>query len=195
MSLKYIGNYADWIKSEWLDEVLNNPGPAIPKDYRTHEEMIQKTMLGKFDEVSRNEEHTDAQQMNEANDYDGNVIFEMFDPPDLSFDLVSKENRPPFLDFEGPFAWWVNKLTPGKFTPMHRDSYSVTTETHKYWMAWTDWEPGQVLMTEDDVIIKYKAGDVYKFEDPFILHGAANAGMQTRVALQITTYRPNRGIV
>ena len=32
MSLTYMGNYAEWIKQEWLDEVLTNPGPEIPKD-------------------------------------------------------------------------------------------------------------------------------------------------------------------
>jgi hypothetical protein len=192
MSLRYLGNWSEWIKSEWIEEVLTSDGPAIPKDYRKHEEMIQKALMGHFKEQEWIEEWKDWQQMNEAYDYKDNFFFEMYDPPDLKFNLY--ENRPPFLDFDGPFAWWVTKLRPGKFTPMHRDSYSVATPTHKYWMAWTDWEPGQVLMTEDDAIIKYQAGDVYKFDDPFILHGAANAGMQTRIALQITTWRPNRGI-
>jgi hypothetical protein len=192
MSLTYIGNYSEWIKQEWLEEVLNSPGPEIPRDYRVHEEMVQKSLRGFFDKISFDEEQKDWQQMNEVYDYDGNFFFEMFDAPDLSFNL--KDNRPPFLEFDGPFAWWITKLQPGKFTPMHRDSYSVNYTTYKYWMAWTDWEPGQVLMTEDEAIIKYKAGDVYKFTDPFILHGAANAGMQTRVALQITTWRPNRGV-
>ena len=187
-----MGNYAEWIKQEWLEEVLTNPGPEIPKDYRVHEEMVQKSLRGFFDKRSFDEEQKDWQQMNEAYDYDGNFFFEMFDAPDLTFNL--KDHRPPFLEFDGSFAWWITKLQPGKFTPMHRDSYSVGCTTHKYWMAWTDWEPGQVLMTEDEAIIKYKAGDVYKFTDPFILHGAANAGMQTRVALQITTWRPNRGV-
>ena len=190
MSLKYLGNYADWIKPEWLSEVLDNPGPQIPKDYRVHEEMVQKAMLGHFNEANWEEEHKDWQQM--SYEYDDNVFFVMFDAPDVSFNLL--DHRPPFLDFDGPFAWWITKLEPGKFTPMHRDTYSVSTPTYKYWMAWTDWEPGQALMTEDDVIIKYKAGDVYRFEDPFILHGAANVGQLTRVALQITNWRPNRGI-
>jgi len=189
MSLTYIGNYADWIKPEWVAEVLAKDGPAIPKDYRVHEQMVQETLVGSFDEAAFNEEHRDWQQM--SYEYDNNVFFEMFDAPDLSFDL--QKERPPFLDFEGGFAWWITKLQPGKFTPMHRDSYSVDKPTYKYWMAWTDWEPGQVLLTEDDAIIKYKAGDVYFFTDPFILHGAANAGQLTRVALQITTWRPNRG--
>jgi len=193
MSLKYIGNWADWIKPEWVEEILITDGPAIPKDYKTHEEMIQKSLMGHFKEEEWIEEWKDWQQMNEAYDYENNFFFEMYDPPDLKFNLY--DDRPPFLEFDGPFAWWITKLRPGKFTPMHRDSYSVAKPTHKYWMAWTDWEPGQVLMTEDDVIIKYRAGDVYKFDDPFILHGAANAGIQTRIALQITTWRPNRGII
>lgn len=193
MSLKYLGNWADWIKPEWLTEVLSTDGPAIPKDYKAHEEMIQKKLLGNFKEEEWIQEWKDWQQMNEAYDYDGNYFFEMYDPPDLTFDLY--KDLPPFIEFNGPFAWWITKLRPGKFTPMHRDSYSVTTPTFKYWMAWTDWEPGQVLMTENETITKYKAGDVYKFVDPFVLHGAANAGMQTRVALQITTWRPNRGII
>lgn len=190
MSLKYIGNFAEWIKPEWVQEVLDKEGPQIPRDYRVHEEMVQKAVRGHFDEHAWEEEKKDWEQMSYT--YGDKVYFVMFDKPDLTFDL--DEHRPPFLDFEGPFAWWVTKLNPGMFTPMHRDSYSVEQESHKYWMAWTDWEPGQVLLTEDDAIIKYKAGDVFKFEDPFVLHGAANAGQLPRVALQIQNWRPNRGI-
>jgi hypothetical protein len=29
--IKYIGNFRDWIKPEWLDEVLNKPGFDMPK--------------------------------------------------------------------------------------------------------------------------------------------------------------------
>lgn len=189
--MKLLGNYLDWVKPEWIQEVLENDGPQIPKDYRWHEEIVQKEFKGEFDEASWEEERKDWAQMNYL--YKDRVYFEMFDRPDLSFDLW--KDRPPFLDFEGPFAWWLTKLNPGMFTPMHRDSYTTEKQTHKYWMPWTDWEPGHVLMTEDECIIKWQAGDVYYFEDPFILHGAGNAGQLPRIALQIVNYRPNRGIL
>ena len=55
-------------------------------------------------------------------------------------------------------------------------------------LPFTDWEPGHVFMYENTVLTDYRAGDMYKFENPMALHGSCNIGTKPRIVLQVTTY-------
>ena len=51
--MKYIGNFFNWIKPEWLDEVLNHPGFEMPKHSLRNEARFNPILKSYFNEVNR----------------------------------------------------------------------------------------------------------------------------------------------
>ena len=109
------------------------------------------------------------------------ILWWQYTHTNLSFDLT-----PPFI--EGKYHWWIIKLLPGNFLPMHVDPCGSLKNSNRYWIPFTDWEPGHVFMYENTVLTDYIAGDMYKFENPMALHGSCNIGTKPRIVLQVTTY-------
>ena len=163
----YIGNYGSWIQQSWIDELLKNTGTARPKE-------------GKRPDSP--EEELEYAKARAAGYKDDAVYFYMFDKHNTSFDI-----NPPFL--KGNFHWWITKMLPGNFMPMHVDPHTRYEKNSKrYWMPLQDYQSGHVFMYENKVITDYKAGDVWCYEDSTAEHGAANIGHVARIVLQISSY-------
>ena len=166
--MRYLGNYKDWIKPEWINELISNQGTARPCN-------------GKRPDSP--EEHTEYATARAAGYKDSDTYFWMFDKNNLPFDLPT----PPFVT--GKYHWWITKMLPGNFMPMHIDPHTqYENNSNRYWMALQDWKPGHIFMYQDQVITNYLAGDVYVYDDPTALHGAANIGHTPRLVLQVSTY-------
>lgn len=165
--MKYIDNFKDWINPDWVQELLSNRGTGRPAEGQRPDspEMV--------------EEYRKARQ---AGYKDDDIYFYMFDNKNVSFEIV-----PPFVN--GNYHWWITKMLPGNFMPIHKDPHTMYQPNSKrYWMPLTDWEPGHIFLYENKVITDYKAGDVWMYEEASAVHGAANIGYTPRLVLQVSTY-------
>lgn len=165
--MRFIGNYQNWINPDWVSYVLANRGDGRPAEGQKPNtpEMVA--------------EYARAQAAGYSSD---NIYFWMFDKNNTAFDI-----NPPFI--QGSFHWWITKMLPGNFMPMHQDPHTeYEKDSNRYWIPLTDWAPGHIFMYEDQVITNYHAGDVWQYEEAGALHGAANIGHSPRVVLQISTY-------
>jgi hypothetical protein len=90
----------------------------------------------------------------------------------------------PYKDYH----WWITKLYPGQFMPMHTDPHTHDRSCFRLWIPLQDYEPGHVFIYKDQMIINYKAYDVYEYNNSQDKHGAANIGHTPRVVLQVTVY-------
>jgi hypothetical protein len=166
--MKFIGNYAEIIQPSWIEELLSKDGLFRPRD-------------GKKPDTA--EMHNEYKLAMGAG-YDSNgIYFQMFDKNNISFEVT-----PPCGDSPN-FHWWVTKMMPGNFMPMHRDPHTMYEKnSRRFWMPLQDWAQGHIFVYEDDVITNYKAGDVYMYQDAQALHGAANIGLTPRLVLQFSTH-------
>lgn len=166
--MNYVGNYKEWIQPEWIDKLMSNPGVARPSQ-------------GK--QPSSPEEQIEYNKARQAGYCDSATYFWMFNQETSPFIIPT----PPFV--RGRYHWWITKMLPGNFMPMHIDPHTLYEKnSNRYWMALQDWQPGHIFMYEDQVITNYVAGDVYVYNNPKALHGAANIGHTTRLILQVSTY-------
>ena len=165
--MKYIGNYSSWIDQQWIDYILNNPGFGRPVE-------------GKKPDSPQ--ELAEYQKMRNAGYKDDAKYFYMFTRENFPFEL-----HVPFTDRQ--YHWWVTKMNPGNFMPMHIDPHTLYQPgSQRFWVAFQDWQPGHIIMYENQVITDYKKGDVYAYEDANALHGAANIGYVPRIILQVSTH-------
>lgn len=151
--MEYIGNYADWIKPEWLDYMANNTGKIAPQ---LDKEAYSDTTHGCFTEYNHGLQRE--------------VWYETFEPANFPF------------DFECPFGdinktdWWFVKMSPGGALPMHVDGSDTVKwgdqEPRRYWMPLNDYTDGHIYISEDVFYPHYRAGDV--FEHTGKMHGGAN---------------------
>jgi hypothetical protein len=167
--MHYIGNYKDWINPAWLTEVLASRGDGRPAEGQ------------RPDSPEMEQEYARARS---AGYKDNEIYFWMFDKKNVSFDIP----RPPWID--GEFHWWMTKMLPGNFMPMHIDPHTKYQEnSNRYWIPLQDWDHGHLFVYENQVITNYTAGDVWCYDKANALHGAANIGFSPRVILQISSYR------
>lgn len=84
---------------------------------------------------------------------------------------------------------------PGNIIPWHRDIfYQITKkfpnrkeEKVRANMFLTDWENGQFLQFDDEVITNWKKNTGYIFNDQ-VLHLSSNAGLKNKVTLQVSGF-------
>jgi len=166
--MKFVGNYKEIIDPKWIDEILSKDGMFRPRDGK------------KPDTPEMEKEYETARR---AGYSDTGTYFQMFDKTNVSFDV-----RPP-CENSAHFHWWIIKMMPGDFMPMHRDPHtSYEKNSRRFWMSLKDWERGHIFAYEDQIITNYKAGDVYMYENAQALHGAANIGLTPRIVLQFSTH-------
>lgn len=166
--IDFVGNFKNWIDPNWLEEILASTGTARPQGGN------------KPDSKEMEYEYSRARQ---AGYKDDDIYFWMFDKHNVNFVLPT----PPWIDTK--FHWWITKMLPGNFMPMHVDPHTLYQKNScRYWMPLQDWEPGHVFMYENKVITDYKAGDVWKYADASGLHGACNIGFTPRIILQVSTH-------
>jgi len=165
--MRYIGNFSTSIKDEWIDELLVSTGVPRPAQ-------------GK--KPDSKEEESEYNRVRKAGYKDDATYFYMFDKNNVSF-------VPDLTFIEGRYHWWITKMLPGNFMPMHIDPHTLYQKNSKrYWMPLQDWLPGHIFMYENMVLTDYKKGDLYVYENSDALHGAANIGFEPRLALQISTF-------
>lgn len=117
--------------------------------------------------------------------YDPNATyFQMFDKNNLESEI------PVFHTCGRSRHWWITKMLPGNFMPMHVDPHTKQEkDTDRFWIPLQDWEQGHIFAYEDQIITDYKKGDVYKYDNSQALHGAANIGLTPRIVLQVTLHK------
>jgi len=164
MGLRYIGNYIDWVKPEWIEFFKNTQGqprpPSIPID----------------------QYHTNVYKRAAESGYDMTAVhFWYFKHTNVPFDIV-----PPWITTNN-YYWWMVKMMPAQYMNMHQDP-DVEKNVVRYWMPWTDYESGHVFIINDELITNYKAGDVFAYAKQDAYHGSANIGYTTRYVLQVTEF-------
>lgn len=163
--MKYLGNYKPWIKQEWIDKTLSQPGQARPRDWSPMND-VERQEYNKY----------------QLSGYDLSAInWWVYEEKDLGLTI-----DPPWC--KGTIHWWITKLLPGQFMPMHTDPHTHDLDCLRFWIPLQDYEPGHVFVYNDQVMTGYLAGDVYSYIKSTDLHGAANIGHSPRLVLQVTEY-------
>ena len=163
--MKYIGNYSSWINDDWISKILETSGQARPRDWPPNSKVEQ-------------EEY----QRYATSGYDLNAInWWIYESKDLDITI-----SPPWTT--GKIHWWITKLTPGQFMPMHTDPHTHGENCNRYWVPLQDYVPGHVFLYGESFVADYKKGDVFRYIDPTAIHGAANISHSVRLVLQITEY-------
>ena len=180
--MKFIGNYAEWLKPEWVEYVLNNDGHEMPKY-----EFQENDLLGSIERGER-AEFCEFQKKYEAVGFKhDSLLYYLFDENNFPFEVT----LPPFIQLkEGQgYCWNLFKYKPGNLLPVHSDRVTKFEKNcERYWMSWQDWQDGHILIYEDTMIAPYKAADTYRFTNPFGTHGAANIGLTPRITFQVTIF-------
>tara|TARA_B110000503_G_scaffold24454_1_gene38573 strand:+ start:216 stop:707 length:492 start_codon:yes stop_codon:yes gene_type:complete len=99
-----------------------------------------------------------------------------------------KDVGPLVLPLENEHHWWITKLYPGQFMPMHSDPHTHERRCKRYWIPLQDYQPGHIFIYKKELMIDYKAYDVFSYDQSTDLHGAANIGHTPRLVLQVTEY-------
>jgi hypothetical protein len=166
VGLKFICNASDWLKDEWILEAMSCKGFNAPAD------LFQK---------EKQELHKEDIRVKEAGYSLDAFYYTLIEKSHLTFNLPPIPRLP-----KGEIHWWITKMMPGQFMPVHQDPRITTKKNIKrYWMPWTDWECGHIFTYEDTVMGEYSKGDIFLMEDPDALHGAANIGLTPRITLNI----------
>ncbi len=164
--MRYLGNYKHWIQQEWIDLVLSKEGQARPRDWPASS-AVESAEYSRYKEAG----------------YDLSAVnWWVYEQEDLGIEIT-----PPWVI--GKYHWWITKLMPGQFMPMHTDPHTHDTDCQRYWVPLQDYHPGHIFMYTDTVITNYKAGDVYTYYQSTDLHGAANIGHIPRIVLQVTEFK------
>ena len=96
--MDWIGNF-NFIQDSWIQEVLNTAGQARPRDWPASS-AVESAEYAKAKEAG----------------YDLNAVhWWVYEKNDVSFDIVDL----PFI--KGDYHWWITKLYPGQFMPIHTD--------------------------------------------------------------------------
>lgn len=162
--MQYLGNY-DFIKDNWIFEILSKDGQARPRDWP----------------ASSAVESAEYARAKEAG-YDLNSVhWWVYEKSNVSFDII-----PPWIN--GDYHWWITKLYPGQFMPVHTDPHTHERPCKRYWVPMQDYHSGHIFLYKDSVPINYKKGDVYMYKQEHDSHGAANIGHIPRLVLQVTEY-------
>ena len=161
----YIGNYIDWVDPKWRKLVLSIDGQARPRDWPPETAV----------------ESAEYRRAQEAG-YDLTAVnWWVYEKQDLNLDI-----NPTWC--QGKTNWWITKLLPGQFMPMHTDPFTHYQSCKRYWVPLQDFLPGHLFVYGNELIKDYKAGDVFEYYDSRDPHGAANIGHTPRVILQVTEY-------
>jgi hypothetical protein len=166
----YVGNYNYWINNDWLEDIKNTEGIKVPRDLNLKKEVSENI---------RSNPHPDEISVYDV--YGNNCVF--FDL--LESNIFNFKIDPPWLN--EPFNWWITKMAPGQFIPVHKDG-PIHINGKRFWMPLTPWEPGHIFLYEDKSVSKYEVGDLWVYEDPLAAHGGINIGKNTRIILQVSTF-------
>jgi len=163
--MKLLNNYARWINDLWITAILEKEGQARPRDWPP----------------AYAQEVAEYARAKEAG-YDLTAVnWWVYEEKDLNIKMF-----PPWC--QGPSHCWFTKMMPGQFMPIHADPHTHDKPCKRYWMPLQDYEAGHVFIYKDQLINNYKKGDLFEFDDPTDIHGAANIGHTPRIMLLVTEY-------
>jgi hypothetical protein len=155
----------NWVDPIWYNLALNTTGQARPRDWPP-ETAVESA------------EYQKAQQAG----YDlTEVHWRIYEQKDLDVKI-----NPPWC--KGEVSWWITKLMPGQFMPMHTDPFTHYDNCKRFWVPLQDFKLGHLFIYNNELIKDYKAGDVYEYYNSQDVHGAANIGYEPRIVLQVTEY-------
>ena len=158
-------NYSDWVDPQWRELALKAEGQARPRDWPP----------AYASEVAEYKKALDA-------GYDLTAVnWWVLEEQDLGITIT-----PPWT--KGEYHWWITKMYPGQFMPMHVDPHANHRDCVRYWMPLQDYHPGHIFVYDKQLAVDYKVGDLFSFADSTAYHGAANIGHTPRVMLMITEY-------
>jgi hypothetical protein len=172
--MQLINNYANWINPELMNHLRTCTGDTTPvwqpNRWQGH------PLLDQYREMARpgysHKDHTFQQFNANSKDMQG-------------FKIV----LPNFPEQRSQCHWWFVKLLPGQMQAMHIDPHLIEVKNPvRYTMFLEDFQPGHIFVYDDKMISNYKAGDVYEWSDPMIVHGVVNIGYNTRYTLQVTMH-------
>lgn len=172
--MKYIGNYANWITPELITHLKTHKGDTVP--VWQPERWTGHPLLEKFRELAR-------------------PGYSQNSPLFQQFNIKSKDMQgfniqvPTFPKTRKHSFWWFVKLLPGQMQAMHIDPHLVDVQNPvRYTMFLQDYIPGHIFVYDDYLSTNYKAGDVFEWSDPMIIHGCVNISYETRYTMQVTMY-------
>ena len=190
--MNYIGNQREWITEDLLHILHTRKGDSVPiwdpKRGQGHPLLEQVTEQG----------------MKWFGEYMPEQYFHIFNAK--SPDIQDYNFVLPKLPIVGKNVfWWFVKLLPGELQLMHYDmhvlgvfhednKFSQVTKCveiknpRRYTMFLQDWQPGHIFVWKDQMIANYKAGDIFEWSDPELLHGVSNISFTPRLTLQITSH-------
>jgi hypothetical protein len=160
--MKYVSNWASYIPCNLRQCILDTNGQARPRDWP----------------ASTAVESAEYRRAADAG-YDLTAVnWWVYEETELgSIEL-------PFKDYH----WWITKLYPGQYMPMHTDPHTHDRPCKRYWVPLQDYEPGHIFIYNDKMITDYLAYSAYEYYNSQDMHGAANIGHTPRVVLQVTVY-------
>ena len=157
--MKYLGNCQEAMPVDLRQRILDTPGQAYPRD-------------------------RSANSDKQSSEY-GRAIEAGYDLTRINWWVYTQSDLGPIeLPYED-YSWWIVKLDPGHFMPMHVDHRS---ECKRLWIPLQDYEPGHVFIYKSELIKDYRAYDVFEYEHEQDYHGSANIGYTPRVVLQVVLY-------
>lgn len=172
--MRYIGNYKDWITPELMLHLNTHEGDLRnvwqPERWQGH------PLLDEY-----------RHKCEPAYGH-GNSTFHQFNL--TSVDMKDFPITLPELpETRKRIFWWFVKLNPGEMQAMHIDPHLVDVKNPvRYTMYLQDYIPGHVFIWDDKISANYKAGDLYEWSDPMIVHGCVNISYETRYTMQITMH-------
>jgi hypothetical protein len=174
--MKYVGNFSDWITPELiahLDKTDIGQTHIWDEDRWTGHPILEK-----YKNLARPGYSTRTDWFQQF--FKMSSVWNEF-PVNVPIDQLPEKRNQCF--------WWIIKLQPGQFQPVHVDPHLTgAVRPKRYAMFLQDWEPGHIFLYDDQIITNYKAGDTYDWEDEFIEHAAGNIGFNNRYTLQIAMH-------
>jgi hypothetical protein len=180
--MKYIGNYFDKLPAGFIDTILNDDGEVTP--------------VYQPEKWQGRPEYDRARIALENAGYPGlNYKFHQYTESTTCIKKLGKLRKlgffPDDLDpnLYSDFHWWAVKYKPGDMQPMHFDPHIIQTKSCvRYTMMLTDFVDGHIFVHDNYMLNKYRAGDLFRWPDAMIYHGAANIAMVPRISLQLSYY-------
>lgn len=158
-----VGNWKHYIDSNLKQQVLDTVGQARPRDWPPAFAV-------------ESAEYARAKQAG----YDLSAVhWWVYEENDLGVLELPLKNK---------YHWWITKLYPGQYMPMHTDPHTHQEACRRYWIPLQDYEDGHIFIYKDTLMTKYSANDVFVYGNAQDVHGAANIGHTPRVVLQVTEY-------
>lgn len=169
--MKLISNHKEWIDQAWIDYAIDNQGERMPKDYHDSGELEHAI-------------HDVGERMKWFDEWG-------IDPSTTFLERFDSSNFPFSPDFsflpEPNIKWGILKYKPGQFMPLHSDDVRFKNE-RRLWMPLQDYVDGHITLHSGKFITEYSAGDLFWFDDPNAIHGAANISGITRLVFTIVAF-------